>query len=185
MFPNFLTEYNALKANFYLAQSYYADDLATNSIPHYEYIISKSRNEFTEQALSRLADIYTKKSDIAKANIVLKRLETEADFPQNITFAQSNLMKNYYELKEYPNAVIYADKVLANPKIDDKVKSGCANYCGAFCNKSQTMKPKLERLMPNCKPLPKANLLPKPCFMMLISKIKMPSSKLLIKWFRN
>jgi TolA-binding protein len=114
---------NALKANFYLAQSYYADDLATNSIAHYEYVISKSRNEFTEQALARLADIYTKKNDSAKANIVLKRLETEADFPQNITFAQSNLMKNYYELKDYPNAVIYADKVLANPKIDDKVKS--------------------------------------------------------------
>jgi tetratricopeptide (TPR) repeat protein len=50
-------------------------------------------------------------------------LETEADFPQNVTFAQSNLMKTYYEQKEYPNAVIYADKVLANPKMDDKVKS--------------------------------------------------------------
>jgi tetratricopeptide (TPR) repeat protein len=54
---------------------------------------------------------------------VLKRLESEADFPQNVTFAQSNLMKTYYEQKDYPNAVIYAEKVLSNPKTDDKVKS--------------------------------------------------------------
>ncbi len=53
----------------------------------------------------------------------MKRLETEADFPQNITFAQANLMKSYYEQKDYPNAVIYAEKVLTNPKTDDKVKS--------------------------------------------------------------
>jgi len=53
----------------------------------------------------------------------LKRLETEADFPQNITFAQANLMKTYYEQKDYENAVLYADKVLKNPKTDDKVKS--------------------------------------------------------------
>ena len=32
-------------------------------------------------------------------------------------------MKTYYESKDYPNAVIYAEKVLANPKVDDKVKS--------------------------------------------------------------
>ena len=32
-------------------------------------------------------------------------------------------MKTYYEQKDYPNAVIYAEKVLSNPKTDDKVKS--------------------------------------------------------------
>ena len=51
------------------------------------------------------------------------RLEAEADFPQNVTFAQANLMKSYYEQKDYPNAVVYSDKVLNNPKTDDKVKS--------------------------------------------------------------
>ena len=119
-FPNGI---HALKANFYLAQSYFADGLEANAIPNYEYVISLSRNEFTEQALSRLAQIYIKKTDAVKTIATLKRLETEADFPQNVTFAQSNLMKTYYEQKDYPNAVVYADKVLANPKMDDKVKS--------------------------------------------------------------
>lgn len=119
-FPNGM---HALKANFYLAQSYYADGAEDKSIPNYEFVISKSKNEFTEPSLARLAQIYLKKKDIAKSIETLKRLETEADFPQNITFAQSNLMKIYYEQKDYPNAEIYAEKVLANPKTDDKVKS--------------------------------------------------------------
>ncbi|SCY02484.1 tetratricopeptide repeat protein [Flavobacterium caeni] len=114
---------HALKANFYLAQSYYTDGLPDRSIAHYEFVADKPRNEFTEPSLARLAEIYIKKDDPAKTIDVLKRLETGADFPQNVTFAQANLMKTYYEEKDYPNAVIYADKVLANPKMDDKVKS--------------------------------------------------------------
>ncbi|MNK41038.1 tol-pal system protein YbgF [compost metagenome] len=119
-FPNGIS---SLKANFYLAQAYYAEGLESNSVPHYEFVISKSRSEFTEQALARLSQIHLKKSDYAKAIPVLKRLETEADFPQNITFAQSNLMKSYYDQEDFANAVIYADKVLANTKTEDKVKS--------------------------------------------------------------
>jgi len=119
-FPNGI---HALKANFYLAQSYFADGQESKAIPNYEFVSARSRNEFTEQSLARLAQIYLKANDSAKTIAILKRLESEADFPQNVTFAQSNLMKTYYEQKDYPNAVIYADKVLANPKTDDKVKS--------------------------------------------------------------
>jgi len=119
-FPNGL---HALKANFYLAQSYFNDGQEAASVPNYEFVISKPRNEFTEQSLARLSQIYLKKGDAEKTIATLKRLETEADFPQNVTFAQANLMKTYYEQKDYPNAVAAADKVLANPKTDDKVKS--------------------------------------------------------------
>jgi tetratricopeptide (TPR) repeat protein len=119
-FPNGIS---SLKANFYLAQSYYAEGLESNAIPHYQFVISKSRNEFTEQALARLSQVYLKKNDYASAIPVLQRLEAEADFPQNVTFAQSNLMKSYYDGKDYANAVVYADKVLANSKTEDKVKS--------------------------------------------------------------
>ena len=126
-FSNYVTRFpkgvHALKANFYLAQLYFADGLETNSIPHYEMVIAQSKNEYTEQSLVRLSEIYLKKKEYAKAITVLKRLETEADFPQNITFAQSNLMKAYYEQQDYTNAVLYAEKVLANPKVDDRIKS--------------------------------------------------------------
>ena len=114
---------HALNANFYLAQSYFADAQEAKSVANYEYVISKPRSEFTEQSLARLGAIYLKGDNTSKTISTLKRLEAEADFPQNVTFAQANLMKTYYEQKDYPNAVVYAEKVLANPKTDDKVKS--------------------------------------------------------------
>ncbi len=113
---------HVLKANFYLAQLYFADGLEKNAIPNYEFVLAKPRNEFTEQSLVRLSGIFIKNDD-PKAINILNRLESEADFPQNITFSQTNLMKLYYERKDFVNAVIYAEKVLSNPKTEDKIKS--------------------------------------------------------------
>jgi tetratricopeptide (TPR) repeat protein len=119
-FPNGI---HSLKANFYLAQSYYADGQETKSIPNYEYVTGISRNEFTEPSLNRLAQIFLKNNNSEKAIPVLLRLENEADAAQNKTYAQSNLMKTYYDNKDYPNSVVYAEKVLENPKTDTNVKS--------------------------------------------------------------
>ena len=119
-FPNGI---HALKANFYLGQLYFTNNLENNAIPNYEFVIAKPRSEYTEQALARLSSIFLKAKNYDKAIPVLKRLETEADFPQNVTFAQANLMKAYYDKADYANAVASADKVLANPKTDDKIRS--------------------------------------------------------------
>lgn len=119
-FPNGL---HALKANFYLAESLYKTGATEKSIVNYERVIALPRNEFTEQSLSRLSEIFVKKSDYTKAIPVLERLENEADFPQNKTYAQANLMKAFYDTKDYSKAVVYAEKVLANPKSDNRIKS--------------------------------------------------------------
>ena len=54
---------------------------------------------------------------------LLQRLEEEANFPQNVVFAQSNLMKANYQLRKYQEAVSYAEKVLSNSKIDNKIEA--------------------------------------------------------------
>ena len=112
-----------VKANFYLAQLYFLEGQDAAAIPNYNVVISKPRNEFTEQSLTRLCEIFLKKNDFAKAIPVLKQLETEADFLQNATYAQSNLMRAYYDQKEFTNAIIYAEKVMANVKTDAKIKA--------------------------------------------------------------
>ncbi len=119
-FPNGM---HAIKANFYLAQSYFDTNRKEESVPHYEAVISKGSSNYSEQSLSRLGQIYLDNDDHSKAITVLKRLEQEADFPQNITFAQSNLMKANYELQKYSETINYAEKVLKNEKIDDRIKS--------------------------------------------------------------
>ncbi|KAA5824045.1 tetratricopeptide repeat protein [Algibacter amylolyticus] len=118
-FPNGL---HALQSHFYVAQLYYKKDLLENAAPHYKYVADASRNEFTEQALTRLSQFYLESKSWNKAIPILSRLENEANYPQNIVFAQSNLMKANYQLENYDNAVAYAEKVLASSTIDNKIK---------------------------------------------------------------
>jgi len=114
---------HTLKAHFYVAQLYFAENKGDKAIPHYEFVVGKERSEFSEQALARISELYLGKKDYNKALTYLKRLETEADFPQNVIFAQTNSMKASYELKKYSEAVTYAEKVLQNGKIDNAIKS--------------------------------------------------------------
>lgn len=114
---------HALQAHFYLGQLYFAEGKNDKAIPHYEFTVSKEQSEFTEQALARISELYLAKKDYQNSLKYLTRLETEADFPQNIIFAQTNSMKASYELKQYSEAVTYAEKVLENGKIDNAIKS--------------------------------------------------------------
>ncbi|CAI2767285.1 tetratricopeptide repeat protein [Flavobacterium collinsii] len=114
---------HALEANFYLAQLYFVEGSEAKSTANYQYVIDQPRSEFTEQSLTRLVQIFLKAKDCDKSVPVLVRLENEADFPQNKSFAQANLMKCYYDKKDYDNSVVYADKILQNAKADANVKA--------------------------------------------------------------
>jgi len=112
-----------LQAHFYVAQLYYKKDLAANAAPHYKYVVEASHNEFTEEALLHLSQFYLEAKNYNQAMPLLLRLETEANFPQNVVFAQSNLMKANYQLEKYKEAVSYAEKVLSSSKIDNKIQA--------------------------------------------------------------
>ncbi|MCK0124453.1 tetratricopeptide repeat protein [Gelidibacter sp. F2691] len=119
-FPNGI---HALKSHFYLGELYSKKSLPENARPHYEFVVNKPKSEFTEQAIVKLSETYLNGSQWNKAIPLLKQLEVEADYPQNIIYAQSNLMNAYYQLEKYKDAETYAEKVLSNSKLDNKVKS--------------------------------------------------------------
>ncbi len=125
-FNSYLSQFpkgiHALQAHFYLAQLYYKDDLLENAAPHYKAVIAAPKNEFTDEALTRLSQYYLENKDWKAALPILQRLETQGSQPQHIIFAESNLMKANYELKDYTKAVNYAEKVLKQSKIDNKIK---------------------------------------------------------------
>ncbi|SEA23383.1 tetratricopeptide repeat protein [Bizionia paragorgiae] len=114
---------HAKQAHFYLAQLYFKKDLKETAKPHFEYVVNSSQSEFTEEALLRLSQIILETKKWSEAIPVLQRLDVEANFPQNSLFAQSNLMQANYQLKKYNEAVNYAEKVLSNTNLDNKVKS--------------------------------------------------------------
>ncbi|WP_456376318.1 tetratricopeptide repeat protein [Lutibacter sp.] len=114
---------HTLNANFYLAQSLFSINRKSKTIPYYTYVIQQESNEFTENALASLSQVYLESNNWKNAIPVLERLENEANMPQNITFAQTNLMKGYYATKNYTKAVSYAEIVLQNTKLENRIKS--------------------------------------------------------------
>ncbi|MGV8947361.1 MAG: tetratricopeptide repeat protein [Lutibacter sp.] len=114
---------HALNANFYLAQSLFSENKHSEAISNYSYVVNQPQNEFTEDALSRLSLVYLENNNWQSAIPILERLENEANLPQNTLFAQSNLMKGYYANKDYKKAENYAELVLRNNKLEDRVKS--------------------------------------------------------------
>jgi TolA-binding protein len=119
-FPNGL---HAVKANFNLAQLYFGKDQRDQALQYYQYVADRGASEYAEQALTRVCEIYIGRQDYSTALPYLERLEAQADIQQNRTFAQSNLMKGYYEQKNYDRTLQYAEKVLATPSIDNRIKA--------------------------------------------------------------
>src|SRR5690606_15591359 len=126
-FENYISQFpnggQVLKSHFYLGQLYYKDGLEDKALPHYQYVVDQNRSEFSEESAVRAAEIYMDKEDFTQAIPILKTLEQGADFQENIIFAQSNIMKASYQQKDYAQTIAYADKVLANSKVDDRIKS--------------------------------------------------------------
>ncbi|NAS11069.1 tetratricopeptide repeat protein [Poritiphilus flavus] len=126
-YENYLKEFpngiNAVKASFNLAQLYYAKNEKDNALPHYLTVVDSGTSEYGEQALTRVCEIYIGKDDYNSAISYLERLEATADINQNRTFARSNLMKGYYQQKNYDQTLAYAEKVLATSGIDNRIKS--------------------------------------------------------------
>ena len=119
-FPNGL---HSLKAHFYRAQAYFKTKENTKAGLDYGFIVSQNPNEHTEKSLSRLAKIYLEENSWNQAIPLLKRLEQEANAPENVLFAQSNIMKSMYENKNFSETVRYAETVLKNPKANTQLKS--------------------------------------------------------------
>ncbi|MGM0934010.1 MAG: tetratricopeptide repeat protein [Bacteroidota bacterium] len=119
-FPNGI---HSINANFYLAQLYYRQGSKDKSERHYEFVVNKPKNEFTEQSLARLSEIKLGKSQYSDAVPLLERLEKEASSEENRIYAQSNLMKSYDELNRPDLAASYAEKVLGNSQADTRAKT--------------------------------------------------------------
>ena len=113
---------HTLKANYYLGESLYKDKQFDKAIVAYKVVLKNEQNEFSEESLNKLSQIYLSKEDFTSALPLLGRLEQEAYTPENILYAQSNLMKGYYETDAFDLAIEYAKKVLLKDKLDSAVE---------------------------------------------------------------
>ncbi|RKW06679.1 MAG: tetratricopeptide repeat protein [Capnocytophaga sp.] len=114
---------NASQARFFLAQLYYEGNQKTKALPLYEKVLEEGRNEHSEQVLLRLSQLYLEKQEWGKVLPLLKELESTSAVLQNVLFARTNLMRCFYQQKDYPQAIAYAQKVLAEKTSAERAKS--------------------------------------------------------------
>jgi len=112
-----------IKANYYLADLYYKQGEIDKSIQFYEIILQQEQNEYSEESLSKISEIYLGKNDYNNAIHYLDRLEQEAYEIENILFAQSNLMNGYFKTEAFELAIEYAKKILLKDKISPKLEN--------------------------------------------------------------
>ena len=127
LFNDYIARFSAgthlIKAHFYLAELYYKSDLPANALPHYTFVCEQSTNEFTESALLKSSEIALALETFETALPLLTRLELESQISQNRLYAQSNLMKTYFQLEDYGAAIRYAERILENSKTDAYIKT--------------------------------------------------------------
>lgn len=119
---NFPNSSNTLKANFYLANLLFQENLFDDALNKYNIVLNAGESDFKEDALAKTSQIYLEKQDYRNAIPVLEQLELEAYSIQNIQFSQNNLMKSYLEIEDFDLALNYAKKVLQSEKLDEDIE---------------------------------------------------------------
>jgi TolA-binding protein len=126
-FNNYLKEFpkgiSRINANFYLAQCEYKIGDYKNAIKNFEEVLKVDNNEFTERTLVRASGLYMQEADTVKAISTLERLLSIAEFQQNKTYSEINLMHLYNGKGDLDKALESASIVVINSKVSDKVKS--------------------------------------------------------------
>lgn len=125
-FQDYLEEFpdgvHALQVNFTIAQIYFSKNQKEKALPFFKKV-AESGGAYQEQALTRVCEIYVGDEDYSNALKYLQQLEQIAEIVQNKTFAQSNLMRGYFQQKKYSQTIAYAEKVLKVTQIDNRIKS--------------------------------------------------------------
>lgn len=112
----------ALSANFYLAESLYKEGKFADANKHYTFVASQPENLFTEQAVSRAAELTLNAGDYTTALVLCNRLEGMASNKWNMLRANTGQMRCYFALEDYNNALTAAAKIRKSETASEAVK---------------------------------------------------------------
>ncbi|MBN8702535.1 MAG: tetratricopeptide repeat protein [Bacteroidetes bacterium] len=110
-----------LDASFYKAECEYKSGYLESALTGYNYIIQKQKNIFTESSLVSSASINFKLKKYTEAAANYAAIESQAEQQANIHNAKIALMRCYFELKRYNEAIAYSTKVLGLEKISTDI----------------------------------------------------------------
>ncbi|MFZ4401674.1 MAG: tetratricopeptide repeat protein [Bacteroidales bacterium] len=123
-FGNYIKKFTSgvflVEANFYKAECEYKSGNLTNALSGYEYVLTTPKCKFSEKALLNSADIAYKQKNYEKALNYYLRLDTTAEFNNNILTARIGIMRNSYLMNKYDIAIASSTLLLNTPKISNE-----------------------------------------------------------------
>lgn len=123
-FSKYLEKFNngsfALNANFYLADCNLKNNKTDDALKGFEYVTSRPKSMFTEQALVNAASIRFNRKEFAEALALYKQLENEAELKSNIQAAKIGQMRCNYRLNDFPNAITSAKALMSSEKLPEE-----------------------------------------------------------------
>lgn len=111
-----------LNSKFYLADCYYKRGNVEKALSSYEYVISKPKNTFSEQALIAAASINYDIGNFDQAIEDYKKLDQIAEVKSNLIESRVGQLRANYLLNNYKEVIEAADKVLHTDKVSEELK---------------------------------------------------------------
>src|SRR6056297_418609 len=112
----------AVNAHFYLADCFHRQKDTAMALAHYDKVIDKPKNNFTEQALASASELYWQRGNDDKALENFKKLEKVAEVHRNLIRSRVGQMRIHYKQKDFKKALDAANKVLHTEKINSREK---------------------------------------------------------------
>ena len=127
-FDNYLSKYPngafTLNASFYQAQCYYQKGKYDDALQGFLYVLNGQNNSFTEKSLLYAAEIsFVRKKQYSDALGFYSRLESSADFPENITKAVAGEMRCHFLLQQYEQTITQAQKLLSMTDVSPQLQN--------------------------------------------------------------
>ena len=125
-FSNYLERFPSgifsINAHFYLAECDFRSGNYPEALSGYNFVISKPKSRFTENALLRASIIEFRKENFAAALENYRKLEEVAELPSNKLEAQIGQMRSQFRLERYQETLSLAATVLSNEKTPREVQ---------------------------------------------------------------
>lgn len=96
--------YFIIPAHYFKAEADYYTDNEDQALTHYDYVVSQSRNEYTEKSLIKLSSTYYYRKNYTKAVDYYARLEPIASSKSTFISAIMGQMRSHYALENYEAA---------------------------------------------------------------------------------
>jgi TolA-binding protein len=112
-FPNGAFVSNAY---YYQADCYLKSNQASLALEGFKKVAEKPRSRFSESALATASSMEYSAGDYAAALPLFEQLETVAEDPDNTVASLAGQMRCHYKTKNFPSAVLAAQKLLSSGK---------------------------------------------------------------------